>query len=348
MGVRANGACVVPRTFPIMIESLLAVSAIAPSALLVWYFHTRDLYPEPPRILWTTFALGVLSVLPVLMVGVPVHLLVNGIEAPVIRGFLEAFFVAAIPEEFFKLAILLLYSMRRVEFDEPMDGIVYGVVASLGFATFENVLYVFEGGLGVAVSRAFSAVPFHAFAGAILGYYVGQAKFHPEEKWLLIVKGYAAVMLLHGLYDFPLLTLMAVEKASSGGLLALITVVVLLVGWRWAVRLVRRLRKEQLAVQAAAAGAEDAPSVPALPASASRPRSSAGARIGASVQTVAGLLFASGGGTVTLGLMLAAAIGAVAEEHAMSVLVGGAVIGVFPLVGGLVLFITGVQRLNGR
>jgi len=331
-----------------MIESLLAVSAIAPSALLVWYFHARDVYPEPPRILWTTFALGVLSVLPVLMVGVPIHLLVNGIEVPAIRGFLEAFLIAAMPEEFFKLAILLLYSMRRAEFDEPMDGIVYGVVASLGFATFENILYVFDGGLSVAVSRAFSAVPFHAFAGAILGYYVGQAKFHPEEKWSLIVKGYAAVMLLHGLYDFPLMTLMAVEKVSSGGLLALITVAVLLLGWRWAVRLVRRLRKEQLAAQAAAAGGEAEPSVSALPVSAVRSPVALGTRIGAIVQTVVGLLFASGGGTVTLGLMLAAVIGAVAEEHAMSVLVGGAVIGVFPLIVGLVLFIKGVQRLNGR
>jgi protease PrsW len=323
-----------------MIESLLAVSAVVPSALLVWYFHARDLYPEPPRVLWTTFAFGVLSVVPVLMVGVPIHQLIAGIEVPLIRGFLEAFLVAAVPEEFFKLAVLLLYSMRRVEFDEPMDGIVYGVVASLGFATFENILYVFDGGLSVAVSRAFSAVPFHAFAGAILGYYVGQAKFHPELKWLLIVKGYGAVMLLHGLYDFPLLTLMAVEKASSGGLLALVTVVVLAVGWRWTLRLVRRLRKEQLAVQAAAAGVEGSPVVSAPPVS-------VGIRIGAIIQTVVGLLFASGGGTVILGLVLAAAMGAVAEEHAMSVLVGGGVIGVFPFLGGLVLFIRGVRSLNG-
>jgi RsiW-degrading membrane proteinase PrsW (M82 family) len=324
-----------------MIESLLAVSAIAPSALLVWYFHARDLYPEPPRVLWITFALGVLSVLPVLMVGVPIHQLIAGIEVPVIRGFLEAFFVAAVPEEFFKLAVLLLYSMRRVEFDEPMDGIVYGVVASLGFATFENVLYVFDGGLDVAVSRAFSAVPFHAFAGAILGYYVGQAKFCPEKKWMLIVKGYGAVMLLHGLYDFPLLTLMAVEEASSGGLLALVTVIVLVIEWRWALRLVRRLRKEQLALQAAAAGVETSPprSVPPL---------SVGTRISAIVRTVSGLVFASGGGTVVLGLILAAVMGAVAAEHATNVLVGGLVIGVFPLLGGLVLFIRGVRSLNGR
>jgi hypothetical protein len=211
----------------------------------------------------------------------------------------------------------------------------------LGFATFENVLYVFDGGLGVAVSRAFSAVPFHAFAGAILGYYVGQAKFRPEEKWLLIVKGYGAVMVLHGLYDFPLLTLMALEKASSGGLLALVTVAALVVEWRWTLRLVRRLRTEQLALRSAAANAEGTMSATAVPVT-------AGTRIGAVFQTVVGLLFASGGGTVILGLMLAAAMGAVAEEHAMNVLVGGVVIGLFPFLGGLVLFIRGVQNLNGR
>ena len=83
-------------------------------------------------------------------------------------------FVAAIPEEFVKLAILVGYNMRHHAFDEPMDGIVYGVVASLGFATLENMLFVFEGGISVAVSRAFTAVPLHAFVGAIMGYYVGR------------------------------------------------------------------------------------------------------------------------------------------------------------------------------
>ena len=45
-----------------MIFALLAVSAIVPSLLLVWYFHARDVYPEPPRVLWTTFGLGILVI----------------------------------------------------------------------------------------------------------------------------------------------------------------------------------------------------------------------------------------------------------------------------------------------
>jgi hypothetical protein len=132
-----------------------------------------------------------------------------------------------------------------------------------------------------------------------------------------------------------------VEKASSGGLLALVTVAALVIEWRWALRLVRRSRTEQLALQAGAANAEGTGSATVVPVS-------VGTRIGAVIQTVVGLLFASGGGTVILGLMLATAMGAVAEEHAMNVLVGGVVIGLFPLLGGLVLFVRGVQNLNGR
>ena len=36
--------------------------------------------------------------------------------------------------------------LREKEFNEPMDGIVYGVVASLGFATYENYDYVLVSG----------------------------------------------------------------------------------------------------------------------------------------------------------------------------------------------------------
>ena len=89
-----------------MLTSLLAVSAVVPSALLVWYFHARDVYPEPPRVLWTTFGLGVLTVIPVLMIGYPLQHAVSLVHHPVAASLLGALFVAAIPEEFVKLSVL--------------------------------------------------------------------------------------------------------------------------------------------------------------------------------------------------------------------------------------------------
>ena len=55
------------------------------------------------------------------------------------------------------------------DFNEPIDGIVYGVCVSLGFATLENIYYVYvlpdyfeTTSLSLAILRAFSAVPAHA------------------------------------------------------------------------------------------------------------------------------------------------------------------------------------------
>ena len=52
-----------------------------------------------------------------------------------------SFLAPAWSEELLKFIILYFVVLRRDEFNEPMDGIVYGVTVSLGFATFENYDY---------------------------------------------------------------------------------------------------------------------------------------------------------------------------------------------------------------
>jgi len=78
-------------------------------------------------------------------------------------------------------------------------------MVSLGFAAFENVIYVMEGGLGVAIMRMFTAVPMHAAFAVIMGYYIGLSKYYKgnarTEKSL---KGLLYAVLLHGFYDFVL------------------------------------------------------------------------------------------------------------------------------------------------
>ena len=160
-----------------METAFVAVSALVPSLLLMWYFHRRDAFPEPQGVLWTTFGLGVVITVPVIAVVLVLDRVAEALTDPFAYGFASAFLGAAIPEELFKLLVLWFYAARHLQFDEPMDGIVYGVAASLGFATLENVLYVAEGGVPVAILRALTAVPGHAFLGAIMGFCVGQARF---------------------------------------------------------------------------------------------------------------------------------------------------------------------------
>ncbi len=246
-----------------MIYALLALTAILPSLLLIWYFHSRDVYPEPQKVIWTTFALSILSVIPVLMTGGPVKLFfTDSISDPWLSGISTAFLVAAIPEEFFKFIVVFFYASRHKEFDEPMDGIVYGVVGSLGFATLENVLYTMQGGLTIAIARAVTAVPCHAFLGAIMGYYIGQYRFPPDgnKRGFYLFKALFWPMLLHGLYDFPLFVTSSVNAAGlytsdtrqyvTVGLIGT-AASVLIIEWIWAVVLTKRLRKEQQVQQAA-------------------------------------------------------------------------------------------------
>jgi len=73
-------------------------SALVPSLLLVGYFHSRDAYPEPPRVLWTVFVLGVSTVLPVVLVAWSFDALLDQLSSPLVYGFASAFVQAAIPE----------------------------------------------------------------------------------------------------------------------------------------------------------------------------------------------------------------------------------------------------------
>ena len=88
-----------------------------------------------------------------------------------------------------------------------MDGIVYGVVASLGFATYENYDYVFRlaetwniDPAQMALWRSYSAVPMHGLNGCIMGFYFGKYAFTADKKYLVL--SLLIPFLLHGFYNF--------------------------------------------------------------------------------------------------------------------------------------------------
>jgi len=227
----------------------LTASAILPAILLHWIFYTRDLNPEPRDVLLKTFLRGVLAAVNVLIVGfIPFVFIKRNVTNPIVVAGLQAFVIAAFLEEFLKYRFLTQYSAKHSAFNEPMDGVVYGATASLGFAALENLLYVNSGGWNIAISRAITAVPAHACLGAIMGYYVGQARF--TSGWPFSPRrGLWVAVLIHGLYDFPLFAMVespvgdSVAAVSGSGILA--TLSVLLIELVWTIRIVRRLRREQ-------------------------------------------------------------------------------------------------------
>lgn len=315
----------------------MVFSAVVPSLLLLRYFQSRDAYPEPSRVIWTTFLLGVLVTLPILALEWPLLLLTRELKNPYLVGLVSSFLVAAVPEETFKLLVLLVYTRKQSDFDEPMDGLVYGVAASLGFATVENLLYVVPAGYGVALLRAFTAVPMHATLGAIMGYHVGQAHFFPERNRSYLFRAWWIPVLLHGAYDFPLLTQSALAEAGRAGEgVWLVGFAGLVLGGQcwWAVRLGRRLYREQARGESVAVTPESSPIL------------SWRHRLVGWLMTGLGGLLATGGGFVLPMLVLAWWLGTVDPQDHGALVAGGILFGAAPLLGGLFLFARGVRLLN--
>ncbi len=118
----------------------------------------------------------------------------------------NAFIVAALTEEAFKFTALLILFWNNMQFNEKFDGIVYACFISLGFAAVENILYVSQGGVEVGLGRAFTAVPAHALFGVMMGYQFGLARFYPSERSRRLVLALTIPIILHGIYDFILMS----------------------------------------------------------------------------------------------------------------------------------------------
>lgn len=199
--------------------------AITPGIAISIYIYYRDIHEkEPHRFLIICFIFGMLSTVPAYYLEVFGTSL--GItESPnILMTLVFAFVVVAGVEEFVKFIFLRFYIYPNKEFDEPLDGIVYAVIISMGFATLENILYVYRLGTEVAILRMFTAVPAHAAFAVIMGYYVGLAKEAPKhEETSYLFFGYIGAVILHGTYDFflfqenfPALTILAFVALIAG------------------------------------------------------------------------------------------------------------------------------------
>lgn len=180
--------------------------SFAPVAVIAGYILFRDKYEkEPFRLLFLALLAGALIVIPILAVESFLSRLGESLEG-LLSAAWSAFVVAGFTEELFKFLALYLLIWKSPEFNEKYDGIVYGTFISLGFASVENVLYVMQDGYATGFLRALTAVPAHAIFGITMGFYFGMARFYPQQQRNLKLIALSLPILLHGIYDFILMT----------------------------------------------------------------------------------------------------------------------------------------------
>ena len=181
------------------------LASLAPVFIILFYVYFRDKYEkEPLGLLIKALLLGIVIVIPVIFVE---RLLMNLMPSAgkVAEAAYHAFVVAGFTEELFKFLALYMLVWKSPSFNEKFDGIVYAVFVSLGFAGVENVMYVMDGGMQTALTRAITAVPAHAIFGVTMGYYLGIAHMYKELKGKYLVRALLVPILLHGIYDFILM-----------------------------------------------------------------------------------------------------------------------------------------------
>jgi RsiW-degrading membrane proteinase PrsW (M82 family) len=182
---------------------LLAL-ALAPGAAIGVYIYMKDKYErEPIRWVIASFVMGSVSTLITLLISYPIDQVIPINQKSLSDQAIHAFVLVAFIEEFSKFIFVRWVLYPNKNFNEPFDGIVYAVSVSLGFASFENILYVMnsENGLATGLMRMFTAVPAHASFAVLMGYFLGIAKFNKGKEhyaWY----GLMIATLFHGTYDY--------------------------------------------------------------------------------------------------------------------------------------------------
>lgn len=182
------------------------ISSITPVIIFMFLIYNKDSIKEPVGLLMKCFFGGFLTIIIDLIIVKLISPVGDGFNSAFGKSFFDAFFQAGFPEELSKLIILYWIVWKHKDFDQHFDGIIYAVFVSMGFALVENLIYVYKGGLSVALMRAVLAVPGHGFFGVAMGYYFSLAKFHHGPKKIeFIIKCLLVPAILHGLYDFALM-----------------------------------------------------------------------------------------------------------------------------------------------
>ena len=215
----------------------LLLATILPSILIILFFVNSDKFKEPKSEIIKVFIFGIL-------ITIPAYILNTFLgdfwynNTKVSQNLISSFLTAAPVEEGLKLSILYYFVYKMKDFNEPLDGIVYGVTASLGFATLENIYYVYlladnfeTTSMTLAVVRSFSAVPAHAVFGIFMGYFFMKYSFIKKGDNLFFA--FIVPFVLHGCYNLFI--------ASN----FFVSLSLVIIAWIVALRLFSRLKKTQ-------------------------------------------------------------------------------------------------------
>jgi RsiW-degrading membrane proteinase PrsW (M82 family) len=192
------------------------IFALAPSVIWLLFFLRKDVHPESNRMILIVFSFGILAAIPAALIEMGfLQILQDFIKSSILFLILSVFIGVALIEEVFKYLVVKGGVFTNPEFDEPIDVLLYMIIAALGFAVTENLLilspisepfqFQFWETLTISAFRFIGATFLHALCSGTLGYFLAISFLKTRERFKLLFFGFSLTILLHGLYNFSIM-----------------------------------------------------------------------------------------------------------------------------------------------
>ncbi len=203
------------------------LSGMLPSLLWLWFWmKENNLHPEPRRVLFGCFLLGMLGVL----IAAPLQWFVGHFYADKLHQYI----IWAAIEEVIKFGAAYFIAFRVGKFTEPIDAMIFMITAALGFAALENTLFM----LGIINTsditssiidgnwRFIGAVLLHSVVSAIVGFMIALTFYRSRffTFWAAII-GLCVATGLHAWFNLSIIS--AVTKLDKLRALGLVWVSVI-------------------------------------------------------------------------------------------------------------------------
>lgn len=205
--------------------------ALLPGLAWLWYFYRQEGQPaETAPWLLLCFALGALVVAPAVALESGLQSFwMHAVPEPPAFWAVNFFLNVAPIEEFLKFYVVyrFIYPYRPVS--SPTEGLLYATAAALGFASAENLIYIWKMGWGIILLRGVVTTLAHVLFAALWGLALGRARQQPIAASHWIVGGLLLAIVVHGFYNLILMT-------SPVGSLFLLGLLLGCLGWslqRW-------------------------------------------------------------------------------------------------------------------
>lgn len=138
--------------------------------------------------------------------------------SPNLLSFLNIFIAVALVEEFLKYLVIRGKVLVSSELDEPIDIMLYMIIAALGFAASENILILFSLGSSSPLTEVFSISIFrfvgatflHTLVSGLLGFFLALSIFKTGSRGKIVISGLISATFLHGLFNFSIIEMKGV------------------------------------------------------------------------------------------------------------------------------------------